>query len=465
MKKKLWEIVKTALISVQNKSVRAIQRHVIQHLYNNNVKTRIISFYTVCHISTVTRWVNRDELQDMPRTGRPVVYSQPAHLSLIGFYCQTRPLSVSGCGRWTLRLAEKYLEKHTGVIGVTISKSTIHRILQVNNLKPHRSTYFLHISDPDFFPKMNHLIKLYSDPPEYLYCFDECPGIQVLQRLSPDLQTEEMKMRLEEFEYIRNGTIDVLAFYSVNTGKVHVECRPNHTKETLVEVFDNHLKTAPKNKPLHYIMDNLNSHCCYGLCKVIAKYSNIDCPPGKELHNMEKRREWLVTNNKRIIFHYTPFHGSWLNQVEIWFGILNAKCLRESYSSPDAMYNAINEFHDLWNTLLAKPFNWKYTGEGLPKKAVKRVIKMLNSEENMEVRFAVKQLKLMTNIINDYWKEIPTPIWNDLNEKLTEKYGSLKTIIINDKAKEKKRNERIESLDCLVKLLKKKIKTHFNIAA
>ena len=399
----------------------------------------------------------------MPRTGRPVIYSQSTHLSLIGFYCQTQPFS--GCGRWTLRLAEKYLEKHTEVIGSTISKSSIHRILQTNNLKPHRSAYFLHISDPDFFPKMNHLIKLYLNPPEHLYCFDECPGIQILQRLSPDMQTEEMKMRLEEFEYIRNGTIDVLAFYSVNTGKVHAECRSNHTAKTLVEIFETHLKIAPKNRPLHYIMDNLNSHCCYELCGLIAKYSKVDCPPEKELHNMKKRREWLMTNNKRIIFHYTPFHGSWLNQVEIWFGILNAKCLNESFSSPDAMYKAINEFYELWNTLLAKPINWEYTGEDLSEKVVKRFIKMLNFAENMDARFTVKQLKLMTNIINDYWHEIPVLIWNGLINKLNEKYESIKTNIIKAKSKDKKKNERMESLNCLIKLLKDKLKTHFNIAA
>ncbi len=202
---------------MQNKGIRIIQRHVIKHLYNNKVKARVIASCLACRISTVRRWITRDELQDMPRTGRPVIYSQSIHLSLIGFYCQTRPFSE--CGRWTLRLAEKYLGKHAGIIGTPIPKSTIHRILQANNLKPHRSRYFLHISDPDFFPKMDHLINLYFNPPKNLYCFDECPGIQVLQRLSPDLQTERMKMRLEEFEYIRNGTIDVLAFYSVNTGK------------------------------------------------------------------------------------------------------------------------------------------------------------------------------------------------------------------------------------------------------
>jgi transposase len=463
LKKKLWEIVKTTSADVQNKGIRIIQRHVIKHLYNNKVKARVIASCLACRISTVRRWITRDELQDMPRTGRPVIYSQSIHLSLIGFYCQTRPFSE--CGRWTLRLAEKYLGKHAGVIGTAIPKSTIHRILQANNLKPHRSRYFLHISDPDFFPKMDHLINLYFNPPKNLYCFDECPGIQVLQRLSPDLQTERMKMRLEEFEYIRNGTIDVLAFYSVNTGKVYAECRGNHTKETLVEVFESHLKIAHPGEPLHYIMDNLYSHCCYELCELIAKYSKVDCPSEKELNNMQKRREWLMSDSKRIIFHYTPFHGSWLNQVEIWFGILNAKCLRESYSSPGAMYKAINEFYQLWNTLSAKPINWKYTGEGLPVKAVKRFIIMLNSAETMDIRFTVKQLKLMTNIINDYWQKIPGPIWNGLLKKLNENYEAIKTNIINDKSKDRKKNERKESLDCLVKLLKHRALSQFNLAA
>ncbi|MFV1977281.1 MAG: IS630 family transposase, partial [Candidatus Scalindua sp.] len=454
----------TTSADVQNKGIRLIQRHVIKHLYNNKVKTRIIACCLACHISTVRRWINRDELQDISRAGRPVIYSQSAHLSLIGFYCQTRPLSQ--CGRWTLRFAEKYLEKHIDIIGAAISKSTIHRILQANNLKPHRSTYFLHISDPDFFPKMNHLIELYFNPPNNLYCFDECPGIQVLQRLSPDMQTESMKIRLEEFEYIRNGTIDVLAFYSVNTGKVYAGCRRNHTKETLVEVFESQLKIAHSSEPLHYIMDNLYSHCCYELCELIAKYSNVDCPSEKELDTMQKRREWLMGDSKRIIFHYTPFHGSWLNQVEIWFGILNAKCLHESYSPPEAMYKTINEFNELWNTLLAKPVNWEYTGKGLPEKVVKRFIQMLYAPvENMDVRFTVKQLKLMTNIIKDYRQEIPNSIWNGLRKVLNKKYEAIKTNFINDKSKDKKRNERIESLDCLVKLLKSKLKTHFNIAA
>jgi transposase len=399
----------------------------------------------------------------MSRPGRPVIYSQATHLSLIGFYCQSKPLSE--CGRWTIRIAEKYLETQPDITGTAIPKSTIHRILQANNLKPHLSKYFLHITDPDFFPKMQHLIKLYLNPPEHLYSFDECPGIQVLQRLAPDLQTEEMKIQLEEFEYIRHGTMDVLAFYAVNTGKVYAECRGNHTKETLLDVFENHLKTVHQDEPIHYIMDNLNSHCCYELCELIAEYCNIDCPEQEDLDNMGKRREWLMTDNKRIIFHYTPFHGSWLNQVEIWFGRLNAMCLKESFCSPEAMYKAMNEFFQLWNSLLAKPINWKYEGKDLPLKVVKRFILMLESAETMNVIFIVKQLNLMINLTKDYWHQIPYLIWNVLFKKLNEKYECIKTNICSDKAKEKKRNQRLASLDCLTKLLKYKITDKVKISA
>ena len=114
-------------------------------MHENKVKNRVISYYLACHVNTVRFWINRDKLQDMSRPGRPVIYSQATHLSLIGFYCQSKPLSE--CGRWTIRLAEKYLETQPDITGTAIPKSTIHRILQANNLKPHLSKYFLHITN------------------------------------------------------------------------------------------------------------------------------------------------------------------------------------------------------------------------------------------------------------------------------------------------------------------------------
>lgn len=131
------------------------------------------------------------DIVDLPRSGRPAQYLETFKLALTGFYCQTQPFAHAG--RWTLRWAAVYLAAHPERLKATPSKSTIHRILQENSLKPHQSRYFLHITDPDFFPKMEHLINLYTRAPENLYFFDECPGIQILKRLLPDLRTEEMK--------------------------------------------------------------------------------------------------------------------------------------------------------------------------------------------------------------------------------------------------------------------------------
>jgi len=231
------------------------------------------------------------------------------------------------------------------------------------------------------------------------------------------------------------GTTDVLALLNVNTGEVFAECRCNHTKETLIDIFESYFKNAPKNQQLDYIMDNLNSHCCYELCALVAKYSNVRCPSEKELDTMVKRRIWLICEDKRIIFHYTPYHGSWLNQVEYWFGMLNAKCLHETYHSSEAMQKAINEFVVFWNDILSKPFQWKYTGAGLHEKAVSRFIEMLNSTINIDRRLLIKQLKLHINIINNYWDLIDEKVWISLNEKIMQQRYLAEYVIVTTKKK------------------------------
>ena len=196
---------------------RTIRRKSAVILTNKGFTVGAVATLVGCGTSTIDRslkrMTNTGDVVDLPRSGRPAIYSETSRLELIGFYCQTQPFSSSG--RWTLRHAAVHLTAHSEIINVTPSKSTIHRILNENNLKPHQSRYFLHITDPNFFPKMEHLINLYLKPPKNLFFFDECPGIQILKRLVPDLRTNKTKKRLEEFEYIRNGTMNVLAFFSI----------------------------------------------------------------------------------------------------------------------------------------------------------------------------------------------------------------------------------------------------------
>ncbi len=385
------------------------------------------------------RFTDIKDIADFPRSGRPVLYQETFKLKLIGFYCQTQPFSNKG--RWSFRWAAVHLAAHPKQLNAAPAKSTIHRIMKENSLKPHQSRYFLNITDPDFFPKMDHLIKLYNNPPKNLHFFDECPGIQILKRLLPNLQTDETKKQLKEFEYIRNGTTNVLAFFDYKTGKVFADCRPDHKTDTFIDIFERHVKSCPENEKIHYVMDNLSTHRGAAFCKTVAELSEIPCPPDNKLDTLEKRVTWLSSANKRIVIHFTPYHGSWLNLVEFWFGILNKKVLNESYGSAKELKESFESFLNDWNTLFAHPFRWSYDGKGLPEKAVDRFTKTLKqAAHQIVISSLTKQLRLMLNLLKDYTLEISSKYWSNLYAAFRFNKVVLKESIENEKGPKKKKN-------------------------
>ena len=423
------------------------------------VEVRTIAVALHCSTYTVRRWIVRSEttgdLHDRPRSGRrPLLYSEEVKLRIAAFYCQTRPLP--DCGRWSLRWAARHLKANPEKLGTSPSKSTLHRVLQSNRLKPHQSRYFLHITDPNFFPKMEHLVGLYNSPPRHLFFFDECPGIQILKRLTPDLRTESMKQRLEEFEYIRNGTLDVFAFLRHDDGTVTLECHADHTTSTFLGAFRRHVERQPKDEPLHYVMDNLSSHLGYPFCQLVAELSATSCPPQKELKTQTKRDEWLRREDKRIVIHFTPFHGSWLNLVEIWFGIMGRKVLTESFAAPDDLKAALEAFAEQWNLLLAHPFQWSYDGKGLHEKAVTRFTTMLRSSgAQMELRTLTKLLRLMTNLLEDYFSEVSEESWHQLVAALSSQSEGIAAFIEQEKGPVRKTKAQ-NAVGSLAKALRKR---------
>jgi hypothetical protein len=409
-------------------SDRSQRRQMAAILVNTGYSIKAAATSVGCSLSTVKRSLLCDTFDDAPRSGRPVTYSETFELKLTGFYCQTAPFD--GFGRWTLRWAQVYLAAQPKRLDACPSKSTIQRILKKNNLKPHLSAYFLHITDPDFFPKMAHLLALYNNPPRYLFFFDECPGIQILKRLAPDLRTQSMMKRREAFEYIRNGTMNVLAFLSHADGKVYAECQADHKTDTLVAVFKRHVARCPINEQLHYVMDNLSTHTCYGYCVAVAELCHVACPDENELNTLQKRVNWLKSPDKRIVLHFTPYHGSWLNLVEHWFGIMNPKVLRGSYGSAEALKGAFEAFLALWNRLFAHTFNWRYEGKGLHNKAIKRFTQMLeHSADKLEIAMLTKQLRLMKNLFDDYSSEIDGDTWQKMIETLESQHIVLEKLI------------------------------------
>lgn len=421
----------------------AARRKAISVLAEAGTEYQAIANLLGCSVDTISYWLKRcletTEWNDLPRSGRPLTYDRQTRTKIIAFYCQTQPLP--GSGRWTLRWAQRTLEASPDTLDASPTKSTIWRILDENKLKPHRNRYFLHISDPDFFPKMEQLLALYSNPPENLFFFDECPGIQLLKRLAPTLQTEKMAARLEEFEYVRNGTTDVLAFLENATGKISAECQADHKSATFLAVFKRHVTSRPSTHKLHYVMDNLSTHRNVAFCQVVAELSGCTCPPEKELSTLADRVAWLKSEEKRIVIHFTPYHGSWLNSVEIWFRILNRAVLNESFGSPEEFKTAFDSFVDQWNDSFAHPFQWSYDGKGLHAKTVKRFTKMLrDAQEPFELRFLTKSLKLMTNLLNDYFEEVPIETWHELAERASSKHKNLELLIAKEEGLNRKKN-------------------------
>ena len=413
---------------------RVAQRMALVTLSLAGIANRTAAIFAETHPRTVRRWVCRVQeghpLTDMPRCGRPRLFSESTRLMTIAVYCQQCP-PLPGVYRWSLRAANSYFKEHPESIGGSISRATIQRILAEHSLQPHRRKYYLQITDPDFFPKMEHIIDCYLHPPENLYCFDECTCIQALKRLTPNLPAADHQPVLQDFDYRRNGITDLLAFLNPRTGKVFGRCTPNHDRHVLSRVFKEHVETHPTDAVIHYIMDNLATHYHDDFCQTVATLSSV---PYATLKTGAERRQWLQSEHKRIVVHFLPFHASWLNMVEIWFGILKSKCLKyDHFYSVEQLCKAIIDFIETWNEFFAHPFSWSYTGEGLHAKAVRRFCRLLAIQTNqMDCKFLASQLLLMSNIAENYLDLIPAADWLHLLEIAVEKDSYITRIIEAD---------------------------------
>jgi len=434
-----------------------------------NISCPEISAFTDRHISTISRYIKRAQqcqaLQDRPRSGRPATFTELIQLKITAFYCQFNPLP--GCNSISLNWAAEYFEQNQSFLGCTISASSISRILRQHSLKPHLHKYFLQITDPNFFDIMPSIIELYLNPPEYLFSFDECPGIQALKRIAPPLPpgNGERGIRYIEPNHNRKGTIDLYAFFDVNNGKVFAECTENHQAATLIQIFRKHVATLPDTADIHYICDNLSNHSCHEFCRVVAELSDVDYPE-KELDTKNKRQNWLQQENKRIIIHFTPKHGSWLNMVEIWFGILAQKCLQHNSSKYiDELIDFIYDFLSTWNNYFAHPFNWTYDGSGLHSQAVRRFSRHIVIEnQHMELKFLSDQIELMLNMLQRHFEQVNIKYWQILSETIADKNDYIKNIIdSSDKPRLKKKVEDI--FPELIEVLKNKLHVCSKLAA
>ncbi len=202
---------------------------------------------------------------------------------------------------------------------------------------------------------------------------DELTGVQALERKHPDLPLAPGKIQRREFEYIRHGTRTFILSRDVASGRVIApSCGPTRTEADFLVHVQGVVATDPEATRWHFVVDNLDTHRSESLVRWVAAESGLtEKELGKKgklgiLHNRQSRAAFLSDPSHRIVFHYTPKHSSWLNQIEIWLSILVRKLLkRGSFTSVDDLKAKVLAFIDYYNRTMAKPFKWTYQGKPL----------------------------------------------------------------------------------------------------
>ena len=233
-------------------------------------------------------------LEDRPRLGRPATYSDADRVRVVETACTKTPEAET---HWSVRS----LAEATGV-----GRETVHRLLQRADLKPHRVGTFSRSNDPDFVAKLVDVVGLYLDPPEHaiVLCVDEKTQVQALDRTQPLLPMRQGQFERRTHDYKRHGTLQLYAALEVQTGQVAAQTTQRHRSQEFTAFMDEILRRYPVGA-IHVILDNVSSH-----------------------HSAEVAAWHAKPGNDRVTFHPIPTYSSWLNLVEIFFNLLQAKVIR-----------------------------------------------------------------------------------------------------------------------------------------
>ena len=316
-------------------------------------------------------------LSDAPRIGSPGTFTAEQVTQILAVACEAPELSNRPIDYWTHReLTDEVIQRN---IVSSISVSQVGCYLRQADLQPHRSKYWLNTKEknPELFAQQVHLVcQTYLDAPELYFqanthtiSIDEMPGIQATERIEQTIPMQSGQPARIEYEYTRHGTLCLIGNWHVVTGQLlTTTIGTTRTEEDFLRHLHNLVRTEPAAGWV-FVMDNLNIHCSASLVIWIAGLLGIERSSlgekGKSgiLKSVASRQVFLTDLSHRIRFVYTPKHSSWLNQIEIVFGIVGRRAVsRGSFASVQELKDRLVEFIEYFNNTFARPFRWTYTG-------------------------------------------------------------------------------------------------------
>jgi len=298
-------------------------------------------------------------LDDLPRPGKPRTITPEARAWLVSLACQKPKDLGYSYELWTTRLLAAHAREHCQEAGhpslARLVRGTVSKILSAHHVQPHRIRYYLQRRDPDFDLKMAQVLHVYkqvellreqgdhSEQAIAVISYDEKPGIQALGTTAPDLPPVPGKHApfARDHEYIRYGTVSLLAGIDLLTGKVIGTVADRHRSREFVAFLKILDQSYPDEVTIRMILDN------------------------HSVHVSKETREYLKGVPSRFEFVFTPKHGSWLNLIEAFFAKMTKSMLRGiRVTSVQNLKDRIMRYLDEINEVPVV-FRWKYGLESL----------------------------------------------------------------------------------------------------